>query len=125
MWVIVMFDLPTDTKAARRQYSDFRKYLLQDGFSMMQYSVYVRHSFSRENAAVHSQRVKNMIPDDGEIRVLTITDKQFASMETFYGKIRRIQPKSPNNCHFFDYISIIKPSNRRLYDACIVLNLAL
>lgn len=48
MWVLTMFDLPTDTKAARRQYTQFRKILLKDGFTMMQYSVYIRHCASRE-----------------------------------------------------------------------------
>ena len=56
MWVIVMFDLPTDTKADRRSYALFRKSLIQDGFSMLQFSVYIRHCASDENAYVHSGR---------------------------------------------------------------------
>ena len=50
MWVIVMFDLPTDDKYMRKDYTRFRKFLLEDGFIMMQYSVYMRHSSSEENA---------------------------------------------------------------------------
>ncbi len=86
MWVVAMFDLPTDTPRARRQYAQFRKSLLQDGFSMMQYSVYIRHCASRENAAVHLERVESSVPPDGEVRMLTITDKQFERMRVFYGK---------------------------------------
>lgn len=89
-----MFDLPTDTKQARRQYTQFRKALLKDGFVMMQYSVYIRHSASRENAAVHIKRVEAVVPADGEVRVITITDKQFERMRIFWGK-RRMPPEAP------------------------------
>ena len=86
MWIIVLFDLPTDTKMARRQYTRFRKILLDNSFSMMQFSVYMRHCASDENAAVHIQRVKRSLPPDGEVRIVQITDRQFARIEVFYGK---------------------------------------
>lgn len=86
MWVVVLFDLPTDTKTARKEYTKFRHYLLDDGFTMMQYSVYMRHCSSDENAQVHIKRVKGMLPNDGEVRVIKITDKQFGKIEVFYGK---------------------------------------
>ena len=88
LWLIVLFDLPTDTKAARKRYTLFRKHLLSDGFTMMQYSVYMRHSASEENAQVHSNRVKQFLPPEGEIRMIKITDKQFSKIEVFYGKKR-------------------------------------
>ena len=94
MWVLVMFDLPTETKAARKAYAKFRKNLLQDGFHKMQYSVYTRHCASQENADVHIGRVQNRLPPDGEIRVMTITDKQMERMDIFLGK-KRQQPESP------------------------------
>jgi len=94
MWVLAMFDLPTDTKEARKHYTRFRKALLKDGFVMMQYSVYIRHCASRENAAVHIERVECTTPPDGEVRVITITDKQFERMRIFWGK-RRMPPESP------------------------------
>ena len=86
MWIVVLFDLPTDTVQARQHYTRFRKFLLQDGFSMMQYSVYKRHSASEENARVHCQRIRAMLPPDGEVRMIRLTDKQFAKIEVFYGK---------------------------------------
>ena len=95
MWVIVLFDLPTDTKKARRQYTLFRKTLLKDGFTMLQYSVYARHSSSIENSRVHSERVKSMLPPEGEVRIIHLTDKQFARIEIYYGAIRR-QPEKPS-----------------------------
>jgi len=94
MWVIAMFDLPTDTKEARKQYTRFRKMLIKDGFAQMQYSVYIRHAPSRENAQVHIQRVERAIPPDGEVRILTITDKQFSRMRVFWGKKRK-KPEPP------------------------------
>lgn len=101
MWVIVLFDLPTDTRAARRQYSLFRKSLLQDGFTMMQYSVYMRHCASDENAQVHSDRVKSGLPADGEVRIIKITDKQFAKIQVFYGKKYKPIEHSPEQLSFF------------------------
>ncbi|GAB4141347.1 MAG: CRISPR-associated endonuclease Cas2 [Planctomycetaceae bacterium] len=94
MWVMVMFDLPTDTKLARKKYSQFRKFLLEDGFTQMQYSVYIRHAPSEENATVHVQRVERKIPSDGEVRILTFTDKQFERMRVFFGK-KRVKTESP------------------------------
>jgi CRISPR-associated protein Cas2 len=84
MWVLVMFDLPVDTKKARRAYTQFRKGLLKDGFTKMQFSVYIRHCASEENTEVHTQRVQWMVPDDGEVRILNITDKQFERMRVFW-----------------------------------------
>ncbi len=101
MWTIVMFDLPTDTKMARKQYTLFRKYLLKDGYEMMQYSIYCRHHASEENALVHTQRAKDHLPPDGEVRVLKITDKQFGRIEVFFGKISRPVEKAPEQLEFF------------------------
>jgi CRISPR-associated protein Cas2 len=89
MWLVVCFDLPVDTKQARKAYTRFRKDLLRDGFAMMQYSVYIRHCASEENTAVHIARVEHMVPDDGEVRILTFTDKQFERMRVFWGKRRK------------------------------------
>ncbi len=86
MWVMVFFDLPTETKKERKVYSTFRKKLLTDGFTMFQFSIYLRHCASRENAEVHIKRVKEMLPEAGHIGILCITDKQFGKMEIFYGK---------------------------------------
>lgn len=86
MWVIVMFDLPTETKADRRAYSEFRKRMLKDGFTMFQFSAYVRHCASRENANVHILRVKKSLPDRGHVGIMCITDKQFGMIEVYFGR---------------------------------------
>ena len=86
MWVLVFFDLPTDTKKERKAASDFRKKLLLDGFVMFQFSIYMRHCPSAENAAVHIKRVKSFLPELGQVGILTITDKQFGDMELYTEK---------------------------------------
>lgn len=96
-----MFDLPVDTKAARTAYAQFRKALLKDGFTRMQFSVYIRHCASEENADVHTQRVQGALPDDGEVRVLTITDKQFERMRVFWGKRRKPAEQAPAQLELF------------------------
>jgi CRISPR-associated protein Cas2 len=93
MWTLVMYDLPTETKKERKAASQFRKELLKDGFNMFQFSMYVRHSASSENAEVHSRRVKKSLPDHGKVGILQITDKQFGQMEIFYGR----KPAEPQN----------------------------
>ena len=101
MWVFAMFDLPTDTPGARKAYTRFRKALIKDGFTMMQYSVYVRHCASEENALVHSDRVTGNLPPDGEVRILKITDKQYERMQIFWGKMRKPTEPPPRQLELF------------------------
>ncbi len=86
MWVLVLFDLPTETKKDRKAYTLFRKKLLNDGFQMFQFSIYMRHCPSRENADVHIKRVKAILPVKGHVGIFQFTDKQFGMVELFYGK---------------------------------------
>ena len=92
MWVIVMYDLPTETAAERKRAARFRKDILADGFQMFQFSMYLRHSASRENADVHIKRVKKILPDKGHVGILCITDKQFGMMEIFRGTQKEALP---------------------------------
>ncbi len=101
MWVVAMFDLPTDTSASRRAYTHFRKTLLNDGFTMMQYSVYVRHCAGDENADVHEKRVIRDLPPDGEVRIIRITDKQYERMQVFWGKMRKPTEQAPRQLELF------------------------
>lgn len=86
MWILVLFDLPTETKKDIKNYTIFRKKLIQDGFTMFQFSIYLRHCASRENADVHIKRVKSFLPPTGQVGILCITDKQFGKMELFIEK---------------------------------------
>jgi CRISPR-associated protein Cas2 len=96
-----MYDLPTETKKERKVASRFRKELQKDGFSMFQFSMYVRHSSSSENATVHSKRVKKNLPEHGKIGILQITDKQFGEMELFYGSKQVELPNVPQQLELF------------------------
>lgn len=86
MWVLVFFDLPTETKKDRKVYARFRKEIMADGFNMFQFSIYLRHCASKENADVHIKRVKAILPAKGHVGIMCITDKQFGMMEIFRGK---------------------------------------
>ncbi|TBR19485.1 MAG: CRISPR-associated endonuclease Cas2 [Chitinophagaceae bacterium] len=101
MWVLVFFDLPTETKKDRKIYARFRKQILSDGFSMFQFSIYLRHCASRENAVVHSKRVKTILPPRGHIGILCITDKQFSMMEIFRGKEPLAGPETVQQLELF------------------------
>ena len=83
MWVLIMYDLPTETKKDRRNAQQFRKKIMEDGFQMFLFSKYLRHCVSRENADVHIARVKKALPPYGTIGILRITDKQFGDMEIY------------------------------------------
>ena len=87
MWVLVLFDLPTETKKDRKAAGDFRKKLLQDGFQMFQFSIYMRHCPSRENADTHIKRVKTILPAKGHVGIFQFTDKQFGMVEIFYSRL--------------------------------------
>ena len=101
LWLLVFFDLPTETKAERKAYADFRKGLLQDGFAMFQFSIYLRHCPSRENLEVHKKRVQRLLPKHGHIGLLAITDKQFGMMELFYGAKPKEKPGTPQQLQLF------------------------
>ncbi len=88
MWVLIFFDLPTETKKQRKDYADFRKRLISDGFSMFQFSIYIRSCASMENATVHINRISKVLPEDGKICMMTITDRQFADIKIFEGVTR-------------------------------------
>jgi len=101
MWILVLFDLPTETKKDRKNYNIFRKKLLKDGFTMFQFSIYLRHCPSRENADVHIKRVKLNLPPNGHIGILRITDKQFGMMELFFNKKEETLPKISQQLELF------------------------
>ncbi|MBQ8481191.1 MAG: CRISPR-associated endonuclease Cas2 [Alphaproteobacteria bacterium] len=80
MWMMVMFDLPTDTSEERKNASDFRNFLQKKGFSMAQFSVYFRFTGSREESTKYVRAVKRNAPSVGDICILFFTDKQFGDI---------------------------------------------
>lgn len=85
MWVFVFFDLPTETKIQKKEYTRFRKQLIADGFNMFQLSIYVRPCATMDNAKVHVERVNNFLPKEGKVCLMTITDRQFRDIKIFEG----------------------------------------
>lgn len=89
MWLFVFFDLPVTTKKERKTAALFRKNLMKDGFTMLQFSVYIRHCASYESQKVHIKRVKSFIPDTGMVSILSVTDKQYGDIINFWGILSR------------------------------------
>lgn len=101
MWLFVFFDLPVNTKKQRRAASGFRKSLIKDGFTMMQFSVYIRHCASRESALVHTKRVELFVPELGQVSIVSITDKQYGNIINFWGKKEKPMPEGPRQLELF------------------------
>ena len=101
MWLFVMFDLPTGTKTERKQASEFRARLLDMGFEMSQYSVYLKYCASGEKALAACKRVQRLIPNYGKVDILTITDKQFGAMDRFYGRRQSKNEEKPTQLVLF------------------------
>ena len=101
MWVLVLFDLPTETKADQKRATKFRQNLLKNGFAMFQFSIYVRHCSSRENADVHIKRVKTLLPEYGKIGIMCITDKQFGMIELYENMRPKEKEKIPQQLELF------------------------
>ncbi|MFN7911259.1 MAG: CRISPR-associated endonuclease Cas2 [Bacteroidota bacterium] len=101
MWTLVMYDLPTETAKDRKLAAQFRKDLMKDGFTMFQFSMYLRHSPSAENAEVHKKRVVKCLPEFGKVGIMQITDKQFERMEIFYGTKKTDIPDVPQQLELF------------------------
>lgn len=95
MWLFVFFDLPTNTKKQRKNAAQFRKLLEKDGFTMMQYSVYIRHCATKESRDVHTKRVKAFIPSEGKVSILSVTDRQYSDIINFWGKAEEEKGKRP------------------------------
>lgn len=89
MRLMVMFDLPVETSENRRNYRQFRKLLLSEGFLMIQESVYVRVTTNKQSAALLEKRLAKSAPSDGLVQTLIITEKQYASMKFLTGESKQ------------------------------------
>lgn len=85
MRMLCMFDLPVDTEKEKRAYRIFRKNLIKEGFVMIQFSIYVRTCPSREYAHRLEKRIRRIAPDKGNVRLLTVTEKQYDDMVMIVG----------------------------------------
>lgn len=81
----MFFDLPVKTKTQRREAAQFRKFLINDGYHMLQYSVYARICNGTDAVEKHRARLKRSLPDNGAIRMMVITEKQFEAIDILLG----------------------------------------
>ena len=84
--IMVMFDLPVETKKQRRTYSKFRKELIRHGFLMMQYSIYVKSVINQDAANTTINKVRRVLPQHGHVRTMIITEKQYEKMQILLGE---------------------------------------
>ena len=84
-WLVVFFDLPTKTALDRKNYTNFRKDLMADGYWMIQFSIYARPCVSHERQKTHARRVKQILPPRGQVRCLFVTNAQWAKTFVYYG----------------------------------------
>jgi CRISPR-associated protein Cas2 len=96
MWLFVFFDLPVGTKPDRRAATRFRNFLKDDGFLMLQFSVYARVCRGDEAADKHQTRVTKNLPTKGSVRTLQITERQYARMKLLIGESKRSEKLATN-----------------------------
>lgn len=101
MWLYVMFDLPVGTRAERRAATKFRNSLLDEGFEMAQFSVYLRFAPNKEAAETYINRIRQSLPGRGKVHIVTLTDKQYGNARIFTGKKREQSPGNPNQLLLF------------------------
>lgn len=101
MWMIVMFDLPVVAKAERKAATEFRNNLLDMGFEMSQFSVYMRFCTSSTQIETYCKRVEDVLPQGGKVNILQFTDKQYERIISFHGKAKQPANKTPDQFDLF------------------------
>jgi CRISPR-associated protein Cas2 len=101
MWMVVMFDLPVVEKIERKAATDFRNALLDMGFEMSQFSVYMRFCTSPAQVDTLCKRVELALPDGGKVNILQFTDRQYERIVTFHGQAKQPGNKTPDQFDLF------------------------
>ena len=101
MWILVMFDLPTDTKPQRKAAGNFRNFLLNEGFERSQFSVYARFVNGKEAFQTRVNRISRHLPDQGDVQILNFTDRQYRDIVHFSDQGRRKARENPQQLVMF------------------------
>lgn len=101
MWILVMFDLPTDTPQQRKMATVFRNFLLDEGFERSQFSVYARFVNGKEAFATRVNRIERNLPESGDVQILNFTDRQYRDIVHFSDQGRREPRKNPEQLVLF------------------------
>ncbi|QCE34605.1 CRISPR-associated endonuclease Cas2 [Acetobacteraceae bacterium] len=94
MWLMIFFDLPVKSKPQRSRATRFRNSLLNDGFMMVQFSVYARACRGQDAVDKHLMRARLALPKEGSVRALQVTDKQYGRMELMLGLAKKTESKA-------------------------------
>ena len=101
MWLMVFFDLPVTSQQERKVASYFRRFLIRDGYVMMQFSVYARPCLGNSAVEKHIGRLQINLPNRGNVRALKVTDKQYSKMKLFLGDFKKNEIYGSNQLCFF------------------------
>lgn len=101
MWILVMFDLPTDTKQQRKDAGGFRNFLLDEGFERSQFSVYARFVNGKEAFSTRVNRIERNLPEAGDVQILNFTDRQYRDIVHFSDQGRRKARENPQQLVMF------------------------
>ncbi|SHL56315.1 CRISPR-associated protein, Cas2 family [Nitrosospira sp. Nsp11] len=101
MWIMVMFDLPVVEKTERKAATEFRNALLDMGFEMSQFSVYMRFCSSQSQIDTYCTQVERNLPAGGKVNILQFTDKQYERIIAFRGKTKQLCKKAPDQYDLF------------------------
>lgn len=101
MWILVMFDLPTDTKTQRKAAGDFRNFLLDAGYERCQFSIYTRFANGKEAVETRINQIERALPASGDVQILNFTDRQFRDIVHFSDQGRQAVRKNPEQLVLF------------------------
>ena len=101
MWIVVMFDLPVVEKKEQKAATAFRNTLLDMGFEMAQFSIYMRFCSSEKEVSTYCKRIEAALPEGGKVNILTLTDKQYERIQTYYGRSLQPPQKAPDQFDLF------------------------
>lgn len=101
MWMMVLFDLPVDDASRRKAATDFRNFLLDLGFSRTQFSVYMKYCSGKDQVKALTNKIAMAVPQYGDVKILSITDKQYENVVSFSGRRREAPRKNPGQLALF------------------------
>lgn len=101
LWLQVAFDLPTNDANERKSATKFRKFLLDLGFEMCQYSIYMKWCSGKETLQKYIKLIEKEVPEKGKVSLLTFTDKQYENIISYKGKKYKENPKNPEQLRLF------------------------
>lgn len=101
MWILVMFDLPVTSKKEQKAATAFRNTLLDLGFAMSQFSVYLRFCTSQGEVDTFGRKIEAALPEGGKVHILVFTDKQYERIQTYHGRQKQPAQKSPDQFDLF------------------------